>query len=170
MYGVIVRVEFSTKIAGHGSLVLGSVHFHNDRIKRPVAGMDLVTNWCGAISRFKCDVFGFDANQGVSKLRSVMKGQIIIPPFARDCVGLGLPEWSKLLNHEKWPRYICTYLPDISLSLGDKSTHFVTVCTFRPGKGRRRNEHTKKTLKKRQQAARDARRASDAAALTIHPF
>ena len=44
MYGVIVRVEFSTKIAGHESLVLGNVHVHNDRIKKPVAGMDLVTN------------------------------------------------------------------------------------------------------------------------------
>ena len=44
MYGVIVQVKFSTKIAGHESLVVGSVHFHNDRIKKPVAGMDLVTN------------------------------------------------------------------------------------------------------------------------------
>ena len=166
MYGVIVRVEFSTKIAGHESLVLGSVHFHNDRIRKPVAGMDLVTNWCGAISRFKCDVFGFDANQGVSKLSSVMKGQIILLPRERDCVGLGLPEGSKLLNHEKWPRYICTFLPDISLSMSDRSTHYVTVCTFRSGKRRRRNEDTKKAAKQRQEAARKARKASGAAAST----
>ena len=145
---------------------LQDMSLHNDRIRKPVAGMDLVTNWCGAISRFKCDVFGFDANQGVSKLSSVMKGQIILLPRERDCVGLGLTEGSKLLNHEEWPRYICTFLPNISLSMSDRSTHYVTVCTFRSGKRRRRNEDTKKAAKQRQEAARKARRASGAAAST----
>ena len=29
-----------------------------------------------------------------------MKGQIIIPSLDRDCTCLGVPEWSKLFNHE----------------------------------------------------------------------
>ena len=95
-----------------------------------------------------------------------MKGQIISPSLDRDCTCLGVPEWSKLFNHEKRPSYVCTFLPDISCRLCDEATHWITMCTFRPGKGRQRDADTRKTTRQRQEAARKARKTSGPTAPT----
>ena len=158
MQAIIVRVDFPTPFLGKDSLVLGSVHFHNDRIKKPVAGPRLVESWMSAVEQYHCDLFGFDANQGLIKLMKRMRGFVIVPGIDRDCVGFGVPTDSAFTDWEKTPTYLVTYLPDLTLASSDQATHFVCMCTFRANKIRKRNEETQKETKRRQDAARKARR------------
>ena len=79
MQAVIVRDDFLTLLLGKDYLVLGSVHFHNDRIRKNVAGPVLVESWMSAVEQHHCDLFGFDVNQGLIKLMKRMRGFVIAP-------------------------------------------------------------------------------------------
>ena len=99
MTGFLASVRFKTPLAGLDELVLGSVHFHQDRVKKPVAGQMLVDRWLKAVSDHSCDIFGFDANQGVPMLVRSMAGVIIKPAGGKNCVGLRIPKNSRLIEH-----------------------------------------------------------------------
>ena len=158
MQAVIVRDDLLTSLLGKDYLVLGSVHFHNDRIKKPVAGPRLVESWMSAVEQYHCDLFGFDANQGLIKLMKRMRGFVIVPGIDRDCVGFGVPTDSAFTDWKKTRRNLITDLPEFTLASSDQATHFVCMCTFRANKIRKRNEETRKKAKRRQDAARKARR------------
>ena len=79
MHAIIVRIDFLTPLLGKDHLVLGSVHFHNDRIKKPEAGPMLVESWMPAVEQHHCDLSGFDVNQGLIKLMKRMRGFEIAP-------------------------------------------------------------------------------------------
>ena len=158
MHAIIVRIDFLTPLLGKDHLVLGSVHFHNDRIKKPVAGPRLVESWMSAVEQHHCDLFGFDVNQGLIKLMKRLRGFVIVPGIGRDCVGFGVPTDSAFTDWKRTPRYLVTYLPDLTLASSDQATHFACMCTFRADNNRKRNEETSKKAKRRQNAARKARR------------
>ena len=53
-----------------------------------------------------------------------MKGQIIIPSLDRDCTCLGVPEWSKLFNHE-WLYLARTAASEIHMGIYSLGAIFV---------------------------------------------
>ena len=110
MQGIIVRVDFLTPLLGKDYLVLGSVHFHNDRIRKNVAGPVLVESWMSAVEQHHCDLIGFDVNQGLIKLMKGLRGFVIVPGIDRYCVGVGVPTDSAFTDWKKTRRNLITYL------------------------------------------------------------
>ena len=164
--GMLGRFRLKIPVCGLQTVVLGSLHIHNDCAnKRPAATRNLIAEFLSACDVHGCDIFGVDANQGMKKLEEgLMPGSMLAKTPPEDCCALVLPPRSQLLRPEIDSASFTFYsffLPDIGWSIQDASSHYQLIGNFReaaaPKRGRR-DPQTLMAAKHRQQQAKNARK------------
>ena len=171
--GLIAKVRFLHGHAGITELVVASMHLHNKQAKKTQVSYDACMRFLRCCIAAEVDIIGVDINQGYERLVAVLRelggGVVIKPPGADDCVSLVAPPASRLLKGEP---LVCVnkfynILPgDMQWQATDADSHWLVATHIRKatGRGLRQRGAAGAEHRKRQDAARKARKKAATAA------
>ena len=169
--GLIAKQTFKIPYAGLADLVSASVHLNNVQAKKSLVPVQIGQEFWAAAKEHKVDIVGWDLNMGTVKFCDPLMrhggGVVLRSPPEQDCAGFVIPCWSQLARHRAHCRYVSFFGQDLGFAPRDSDSHYLITGIFTAPDTRSRGDRNPETLalaRRRQEAARKARKAAAKAA------